>query len=70
VVLKEAFDEAEPRSLSQLWFDRRVRVQWYTLWVAVLVFILTIFFGLVQSVEGALQVYLAFRSGKEQPEAR
>jgi ABC-type Fe3+ transport system permease subunit len=65
VVLKEAFDEAEPRSLSQLWFDRRVRVQWYTLWVAVLVFVLTIFFGLVQSVEGALQVYLAFRSGKE-----
>jgi hypothetical protein len=34
-------------------------VQWYTFWVAALVLGLTIVFGLIQCVEGALQVYLA-----------
>jgi preprotein translocase subunit SecG len=33
----------------------------YTFWVAVLVLVLTIFFGLVQSIEGALQVYASFK---------
>lgn len=60
VLLKEVFDEAEPRSLSQWWFDRRKRVQWYTFWVAIMVLLLTIFFGIVQSIEGALQVYKAY----------
>lgn len=83
VVLKQVFDEAQPKSLSQWWYDRRNGVQWYcslianvpntdchplipvvkryTFWVAVLVLVLTIFFGLVQSVEGALQVYASFK---------
>ncbi|KAI1156173.1 hypothetical protein F4825DRAFT_405328 [Nemania diffusa] len=56
VVLKQALDEARPRTLAQWWFDRRNGVQWYTFWVAILVFLVTIFFGLVQSVEGGLQV--------------
>jgi ABC-type Fe3+ transport system permease subunit len=63
-MLKDVFDEAEPRSLAQLWYDRRKRVQWYTFWVAVLVFVLAVFFGLVQSIEGALQVYLAFKGAE------
>ncbi|KAH6980077.1 hypothetical protein EDB82DRAFT_278293 [Fusarium venenatum] len=66
VVLKQVFDEAQPKSLSQWWHDRRNGVQWYrssryTFWVAVLVLVLTIFFGLVQSIEGALQVYASFK---------
>ncbi|KAK4160270.1 hypothetical protein QBC43DRAFT_325699 [Cladorrhinum sp. PSN259] len=40
VVLKEVFDEAELRTLSQWWWDRRKRVQWYTFWLAVLVLVL------------------------------
>ena len=64
MMLKEVFDEAEPRNLWQLWFDNRKRVQWYTFWVAVLVFFLAMFFGLVQSIEGALQVYIALRSAR------
>jgi hypothetical protein len=60
VILKQAFDESRPAKLSQWWIDRRNGVQWYTFWVAVVVLILTIFFGLVQSIEGALQVYKAF----------
>ncbi|PQE14151.1 fad-type 2 protein [Rutstroemia sp. NJR-2017a BVV2] len=59
-ILKELFDEAEPSSLSQWWYDRRKRVQWYTFWVAILVLVLTVFFGMVQSIEGALQAYKAF----------
>jgi len=60
VILKQVFDEAEPTNLSQWWCDRRKRVQWYTFWVAALVLALTIFFGLIQCIEGALQVYKRF----------
>lgn len=59
-ILKQVFDEAEPSTIRQWWCDRRKRVQWYTFWVAALVLALTVFFGLIQSVEGALQVYKAF----------
>lgn len=59
VILKQVFDEAEPSNIRQWWCDRRRRVQWYTFWVAALVLGLTIFFGLIQSIEGALQVYLS-----------
>ncbi|UKZ54559.1 hypothetical protein TrVGV298_008368 [Trichoderma virens] len=62
VILKQAFDESSPRNISQWWFDRRNGVQWYTFWIAILVFVVTIFFGIVQSIEGALQVYLSYKS--------
>ncbi|CEJ86332.1 hypothetical protein VHEMI04077 [[Torrubiella] hemipterigena] len=55
--LQQIFDQAKPRTLSQWWNDRREGTQWYALWVAVG---LTVFFGLVQSIEGALQVYKAY----------
>jgi hypothetical protein len=60
VVLKQVFDETRPSTISQWWNDRRNGVQWYTFWVAILVLVLTIFFGLIQSIEGALQVYKAY----------
>jgi hypothetical protein len=60
VILKQVFDEAEPSTLSQWWYDRRKGTQWYTFWIAAIVLALTIFFGVVQCVEGALQVYKAF----------
>ncbi|KAI3393109.1 hypothetical protein diail_4738 [Diaporthe ilicicola] len=62
VTLKQVFDETQPRTLSQWWNDRRNGVQWYTFWVAVLVLVLTVLFGFIQSVEGALQVYASFKS--------
>ncbi|KAL2062787.1 hypothetical protein VTL71DRAFT_5859 [Oculimacula yallundae] len=64
VILKQVFDEAEPKTIKQWWRDRRKRVQWYTFWVAALVLTLTVFFGLVQSVEGAMQVWLAMKDSK------
>jgi hypothetical protein len=57
VILKEAFDESQPSNFTQWWNDRRDGIQWYTLWVAIG---LTLFFGLVQSVEGGLQLYKAY----------
>lgn len=60
VILKEVFDDAEPGTILQWWEDRRKRVQWYTFWVAALVLGLTVFFGILQSVEGFLQVWKAY----------
>ncbi|PVH96274.1 hypothetical protein DM02DRAFT_569914 [Periconia macrospinosa] len=60
ITLKEKFDTPRPTSIVQFWYDRRNKVQWYTFWIAVLVLVLTVFFGLVQSLEGALQVYKAY----------
>jgi hypothetical protein len=61
VILKEVYDEARPSTLSQWWYDRRNGVQWYTFWVALLVLILTIMFGLIQCIEGAIQAYEALK---------
>ncbi|KAF2190101.1 hypothetical protein K469DRAFT_23454 [Zopfia rhizophila CBS 207.26] len=60
VILKQVFDQSRPATLSQWWYDRRNGVQWYTFWVAILVLFLTTFFGMVQSIEGALQVHKAY----------
>ncbi len=59
IILQQALDDdSSPKTLMQWVRDRRNLVQWYSFWTAVL---LTIFFGLVQSIEGALQVYKAYR---------
>ncbi|KAK7920146.1 hypothetical protein PG985_008168 [Apiospora marii] len=60
VILKQAYDDATPGTISQWWHDRRNGVQWYTFWVAILVLVLTTLLGLVQCVESALQVYKAY----------
>jgi hypothetical protein len=60
IILKQTFDESRPAKLSQWWYDRRDGYLWYTFWVAVFLFFMTIFFGIVQSIEGALQVYKAY----------
>ncbi|KAI0547489.1 hypothetical protein F4679DRAFT_365881 [Xylaria curta] len=65
VILKQALDDSRPQTLSQWWFNRRNGVQWYTFWVAILVFLVTLFFGLVQSLEGAPQVYLSVSSSQK-----
>ena len=56
--LQDRYNKAAPTSLSQMWFDRRKPVEWAILWVAVVVFILTVLFGLISSVAGILQVAL------------
>ncbi|KAJ4333706.1 hypothetical protein N0V95_009358 [Ascochyta clinopodiicola] len=60
IVLKQVFDEATPKTISQWWFDRRNGVQWWTFWVAISVLILTIVFGFIQCITGIMQAYAAF----------
>jgi hypothetical protein len=61
IILKQVFDEAEPRGLKRWWRDRRKPVQWYNFWLAVALIVgMTFFFGMIQSVEGAIQVYKAY----------
>ena len=61
-ILKQAFDDAEPRSISSLWYDDRKKIQWYIFWVTVLVFLLTMFFGMIQSVSGIVQAWSSVQS--------
>ncbi|KAI0140369.1 hypothetical protein BJ166DRAFT_473213 [Pestalotiopsis sp. NC0098] len=60
VILKQAYDDATPQTVSQWWHDRRNGVQWYTFWVAIVVLAITTFLGVVQCVEGGLQAYNSF----------
>lgn len=63
MILKQCYDNTKPKTMNQWWRDRRNGVQWYTFWAAIFILVLTIFFGLVQSIEGGLQVYKAFAPG-------
>jgi hypothetical protein len=51
VVLKQAFDDSEPKTLPQRWYDDRKKGEWYTFWLAVLIAfltVLTVVFGIIQ----------------------
>ena len=61
VVLKQAFDESEPNTIASWWYDDRKKVQWYTFWLAALVLLLTVVFGLIQSVSGIVQAWAAVK---------
>lgn len=56
VIVKEVFDEHQPRGILQVWRDSRNQVQWWTFWIAIAVSLLSI----IACVEGALQVYKAY----------
>jgi hypothetical protein len=56
ITLHEAYQQAKPRSLKQLWQDKRDSPQWWTIWLAVFVILLTLVFGLIQSITGIIQI--------------
>ncbi|KAI0539604.1 hypothetical protein GGR58DRAFT_228102 [Xylaria digitata] len=60
IILKQVYDDATPRTIQQWWHDRRNGERWFIFWVAVLVLMITIVLGLIQCIEGALQVYKAY----------
>lgn len=62
VVLKQAFDDSEPNTLASWWYDDRKKVQWYTFWVAAMVLLLTVVFGLIQSASGVVQAWAAVKA--------
>lgn len=59
--IQKRYDEAIPYRFRHWWYDRRKRVEWATLMVAIVVFILTIVFGIISSVTGILQVMAAYK---------
>ena len=54
--IQRRYDDSKPRTLKQLYFDKRHPIERTTLLVALLVLLLTIIFGVIQSVTGILQV--------------
>ena len=66
VLRKRTFDDAEPRNLSQFCWDDRRKTQWFTFWVALMVFILTLFFGIIQSVASIVQAWASVQSLRAQ----
>lgn len=58
VVIKQFFDESQPRTIKQWWFDDRKRVQWF--WVAIVLVVCTVLFGIIQCFEGGWQIYKAY----------
>jgi hypothetical protein len=60
--VQRRYDSARPRTLTQWWFDRRNKFEWATFWTAVVVFTLTLLFGVIASVTGILQVYASFKA--------
>jgi hypothetical protein len=59
--VQKAYNAARPKTMKQWWFDRRNKFEWATFWTAVVVFILTLVFGLIASITGIMQVYAAFK---------
>lgn len=59
VILKESYDEARPRSLVQLWFDRRNLGQWRLFWLGIVILLLIIAFGILGRIESAIQIKIA-----------
>ena len=58
VELHGLFHQA-PRSVLQMWHDRRNPIQWWTFWLAVVIALLTVLFGVISSYTGFQQVALA-----------
>ncbi|KAF2794174.1 hypothetical protein K505DRAFT_242738 [Melanomma pulvis-pyrius CBS 109.77] len=65
-VLKDAFEESSPtRATLKVLRDRKNGGNWLNSWAAIVAIALTLFFGLVQSIEGAIQVYQLYHSKSE-----
>lgn len=60
--LKDAVDEGTPptKALLKALSDHKQSDRWLSSWVAIIAIGLTLFFGLVQSIEGAIQVYKSY----------
>jgi hypothetical protein len=56
IIIHAAFQRSKPTSLRQWYHDKRDGSQFYGFWLAVFAIILTLMFGLIQSITGILQV--------------
>lgn len=56
MIIQNAFQRSRPNSLRQWYYDTRDGSQYYAFWFAAIAVILTLLFGLMQSITGILQV--------------
>lgn len=56
--LHDVFEQA-PRSVLQMWTDRRNPMQWWTFWLAAIIAVLTVIFGIISAFTGYRQAYFA-----------
>ncbi len=63
--LHDVFEQA-PRSVLQIWFDRRNPIQWWTFWLAAVIAVLTVVFGVISSYTGYRQAFLAEKAHRLQ----
>jgi hypothetical protein len=68
--IRKVYEDAQPKTLRQWWFDRRNRFNWATFWTAIVVFCITLVFGLISSVTGIMQAYAAFKALSPPPSVR
>ena len=54
--------QSPPANWRQIWTDRRNRLQWYTFWLAIAIFIMTFVFGLISTITAGLQTHYAHES--------
>lgn len=60
MILKQVFDESQPKTLRQYWYDRRNGPQWWGFLNAMIMLtltLMTILIGLVQIGEAAVQMW-------------
>jgi hypothetical protein len=55
-IIQAKYDESKPRDLKQFWFDRRKRVEWLGLLIAIVSFVVTAVFTIISAVTGIVQV--------------
>ena len=60
--IQNVYDASKPRKMKHWWFDRRNRFEWATFWTAIVIFSMTLIFGVISSVTGIMQVLIGFRS--------
>jgi hypothetical protein len=56
LAIAEVFERSKPATFRQQWHDRRDMGQWWAFWLVVTGILLTVLFGLIQSVTGIIQV--------------
>jgi hypothetical protein len=59
-IIQQIYDEAQPKTIRQWFLNDRNRINWATFWTAIIILTLTVIFGIISSVTGIMQVYVAF----------
>ena len=59
--LHDVFNQ-QPKTVLQMWYDRRNPLQWWTFWLAALIVLLTFTFGIISSYTGFRQMVIAERA--------